>query len=229
MGLIFLLLSFASAEWVIELTLVDRNYTDYTSLTQLTTPVISTQRELDMDSTLCAADSLQDINECLEHRPFVTSSQIWLTHFSADENIENKLHVALHYNMTYMILVTNRTNISIPSSYKSSFHVFSTKDESLWDILYNGDGFEHVKLHSYLYCIRYSVDCKWVEPLDIVFGAVSLTWVFVIVWWFLNNHCFNRPDATVFHRLMTVLLILKAINVLSSFVLWTSCPFTRET
>jgi hypothetical protein len=227
MGLVLLILPFVAAEWVTQLTLVNDNST-YSDLTILSHAVRPSQQELDLQELMCLGDSLDELEKCFDFKSAVKAMQIWLTHLHDRETVEFKLQLASEIGASAVILLTNRTDISINSPYRTSLNVFSTHNQGLWTALALIGGVGQARLHSYNYCKLKAVECEWLEMLTVVFGVASLAWIGVIVWWLVNTHCCNRAYATIFHRLLSVLLILKAVNVLATFSLWTSCPFASK-
>jgi hypothetical protein len=149
MKLLSLLIVYAAAEWLAELTLLNSNVT-YT-LEQISHIVRLTQRELQLQDWICAGDNLEEIERCLEFDTAVRCTQIWLTHLHDGDNLEFKLRLARDIGAGALILLTNRTSIQLVAPYSSSLNVFSTSDPALWDDI-KELGISRAKLHTFYYC-----------------------------------------------------------------------------
>jgi hypothetical protein len=150
MKLLSLLIVYAAAEWLAELTLLSSNVTY--SLEQISHIVRPTQRELQLEEWVCAGDNLDEIEKCLQFDTTVRFTQIWLTHLHDADNLEFKLRLARDIGARALILLTNRTSIQLAAPYSSLLNVFSTSDPALWEEVDELGGVGRAKLHTFDYC-----------------------------------------------------------------------------
>lgn len=144
-----------NADWVTHLTLLDTNVT-FSNFTLLTNAVRPIQHQLNRTEMLCSADTLHDLDNCqqaCEEKLLIgTTSWIWLTHLNESEEIEDKLRLAYAYKVATLIVVTDRSQLSVSSDFRSLINVLSTGEEGLWSNVVALGGLVKTKLEEYEYC-----------------------------------------------------------------------------
>lgn len=82
-------------------------------------------------------------------------------------------------------------------------------------------------LYSYI-CKLYLDECEKYAPLTIMYTAFTIAWFGFFTLWVLNNHWWNGWNSNIFHKLITIVILFKFLNMFSATCLWRSCPYESE-
>ena len=208
---VFLVIGFALGEWTGELHLTGVSSV-YSNLTSLGINVSSKQKRFNSSGLVCLEGlcSKED------------SSAIVIAYLG--KNLNETISYSESLNASAVILITDETEIEWPLNY-TGFRMNQTEGQKLTEEV-NSVEYAWGNLVYYFKCKDYLDHCERLQYLEVLFEILLYLWLGFLGWWFYNNHYKNAEHAEHFHKLSTLVLVFKFLNILASLSEVKNCPPT---
>lgn len=72
------------------------------------------------------------------------------------------------------------------------------------------------------------VDCQNLFNSEMIFLAITCTWLIICVWWCLLNCKFYKNQTTMLQKLLTILPLLKLVDTFAYYLFLQQCPWISE-